>query len=448
MQRVKVLFLLKMENSIFNLLRKKISSNKIVISVVGMGYVGLPLALLFGKKFKTIGIDISEKKIIRLKKRKDENNQCTANEFKKSKNISFSSNYKSVKDSDIVIVCLPTPVYANNKPDLSILTNASKEIGKYLKNYSIIVYESTVYPGVVEEICSKIIEKSSKLYWKKNFYLGYSPERVNPNDRIHRIENIKKIVSGDSILVGALLKNLYKKIINNKIILVKSIKIAETAKVLENTQRDLNIALMNEISIICQKLNISTKETIEAAATKWNFAKFFPGLVGGHCIGVDPYYLKYKALKIGINPKIISAGRNLNDSMVNYVFNLCKKKIGNNKKKLLFLGATFKEDCNDMRNSKNMELIKRFIDNKKHQIDVYDPFIKKTEYSLSKKKYFKNLTELKNKYFAIILLVPHSQIINKQNNFLKKIVDGGFLFDLKASIDKAKIKKTINYWSL
>ena len=305
MQRVKVLFLLKMENSIFNLLRKKISSNKIVISVVGMGYVGLPLALLFGKKFKTIGIDISEKKIISLKKKKDENNQCTVNEFKKSKNISFSSNYKSVKDSDIVIVCLPTPVYANNKPDLCILKNASKEIGKYLKNHSIIVYESTVYPGVVEEICSKVIEKSSKLNWKKNFYLGYSPERVNPNDRIHRIENIKKIVSGDSILVGALLKNLYKKIINNTIILVKSIKVAETAKVLENTQRDLNIALMNEISIICQKLNISTKETIDAAATKWNFANFFPGLVGGHCIGVDPYYLKYKALKIGINPKII-----------------------------------------------------------------------------------------------------------------------------------------------
>jgi len=437
-----------MQKKIFESINKKIISKKITISIIGMGYVGLPLALLFGKKFKTIGIDISKKKIEYLKKKKDYNNQCSYDEFKKSKYIQFSNKYKSIETSDIVIVCLPTPVYKNNQPDLRILESASKEIGRYLKYSAIVVYESTVFPGTVEEICSKIIEKYSKLIWKKDFYLGYSPERVNPNDSIHKIQNITKLVSGDSPLVANLLKKIYQTIILKKIILVSDIKVAETAKVLENTQRDLNIALMNEIAIICNKLKISTKDTIDAAATKWNFSKFYPGLVGGHCIGVDPYYLKYKSIKIGVNPKIISAGRDLNDSMVSYVFNIIKKKIGDKRKKLLFLGATFKENCNDMRNSKNLEVIKKFIKTKKYNIDFYDPFLQNNKYNRYFGKHFKKLKNLKKNYFAVIILVPHTQIIRRQNFFLNKINDGGYLFDLKGIIDKKNIKKEFNYWSL
>jgi len=437
-----------MKKKIFNLLNKKIISKQLIISVIGMGYVGLPLALLFGKKFKTIGLDISKIKIANLKKKKDYNKQCTLNEFKKSKYIHFSNKYESIQNSDIIIVCLPTPVYKNHQPDLRILVSASREIGKYLKKSAIVVYESTVFPGTVEEICSKIIEKNSKLTWKKNFHLGYSPERVNPNDSKHKIQNVEKIVSGDSILVTKLLKKIYQNIVSKKIILVNNIKVAETAKILENTQRDLNIALMNEVAIICNKLNISTKDTIDAAATKWNFAKFYPGLVGGHCIGVDPYYLKYKSLKLGIHPKIISAGRDVNDSMVNYVFKILKEKIGNKKRKLLFLGVTFKEDCNDMRNSKNIEVVKKFIDNKKHYVDAYDPFLQNNQYDPYFRKHFKSLKELRKDYFAVIILVPHIKILKKKFFFLNKIVNGGYLFDLKGMINKKNLNKELKYWSL
>ena len=354
-------------------IKKSLNKNKIAVSVIGMGYVGLPLAVLIGKKFETFGIDKSNKKITMLKKRVDQNDQITKKDFSKSKKISFFNNYSTVAKSQIIIVCLPTPVNSKKLPDLKILKYASKEIGKNITKGSIVVYESTVYPGVIENICAPIIQKHSKLKWKEDFFLGYSPERVNPNDNLHTIDKINKLVSGDSDIVAEILKTFYKKIISSKIIKVESIKIAETAKVLENTQRDLNIALMNELSIICNKLNIKTKDVIDAASTKWNFMKFEPGLVGGHCIGVDPYYLKKISIDLGYFPKIISSGRNVNDNMVNYVIKKIVKQISK-KDKLLFLGCSFKENCNDIRNSKNLELVTWFKKNN-YKFDLYDPIV-------------------------------------------------------------------------
>ena len=439
-----------MKQSLSSIILKKLNSKKLVLSVVGMGYVGLPLALLFGGKFKTYGIDFSAKKIKNLKKKIDINKQCERNDFKKSKYINFTVNYNVIKKSDVIIVCLPTPINKKKKPDLEILKNATYEISENLKKNSIIIYESTVYPGVVEDICAQIIQKKSKYIWKKDFFLGYSPERVNPNDKLHTIENIDKLVSADTPETLKLIYKLYKKIIKKKVIKSSSIKVAETAKVIENTQRDINIALMNELSIICQKLNINTKQVIDAASTKWNFIKFTPGLVGGHCIGVDPYYLKEKSIKLGYFPKIISCGRELNDKMPKYVFNSIKSKIiKSSKNKILFVGVTFKEDCNDTRNSKNIELIKLFIKNN-YKIDIYDPILKNgINYSINKIKVQTKKNKLLNYYETIILLVPHNKILVNSKFLINKIPKGGNFFDVKSSINpKILTNKKINYWSL
>jgi UDP-N-acetyl-D-galactosamine dehydrogenase len=431
----------------YQILKKKILNSKINLAVIGLGYVGLPLALLFGKKFKTIGIDTSLSKIKRLRRFIDDTEQCSKKEFQIARKIKFTNSYKSLYKADIIIVCLPTPIDQKKIPDLKILKNASKQLAKYLKKDSIVVYESTVYPGLTDEVCRPILEKYSKLKWKKDFFIGYSPERVNPNDKVHTIENISKIVSGDTNQVATLLKILYSKIIKKKIFVTSSIKVAEAAKVIENTQRDINIALMNELSIICHKLNINTKEVIDAASTKWNFLKFYPGLVGGHCIGVDPYYLTFKSKKIGYNPKIISSGRKLNDHMVDYLY---KKIMSLSKdfRNFLFLGATFKENCNDVRNSQNAKLIHRFI-KKNINISVYDPY-------LVKKRIYKfdnfilktrDISEINDKYDAVILLVPHKKILNKIDFFLKKIKPNGYLFDIKSRV-KLNKKHLFNTWAL
>ena len=439
-----------MKHSLSNILLKKLNSKKLILSVVGMGYVGLPLALLFGGKFVTYGIDFSAKKIKNLKKKIDINKQCEREDFKKSKYIKFTVNYNVIKKSDVIIVCLPTPINKKKKPDLEILKNATYKISENLKKNSIIIYESTVYPGVVEDICAQIIQKKSKYIWKKDFFLGYSPERVNPNDKLHTIENIDKLVSADTPETLKIIYRLYKNIIKKKVIKSSSIKVAETAKVIENTQRDINIALMNELSIICQKLNINTKQVIDAASTKWNFIKFTPGLVGGHCIGVDPYYLKEKSIKLGYFPKIISCGRELNDKMPKYVFNSIKSKIiKSSKNKTLFVGVTFKEDCNDTRNSKNIELIKLFIKNN-YKIDIYDPILKSgTNYSINNIKVQTKKNKLLDYYENIILLVPHNKILVNSKFLINKIPKGGNFFDIKSSINpKILTNKKINYWSL
>ena len=306
---------------------KKLNNNKLIVTVVGLGYVGLPLALLFGKILRTYGLDTSKEKIANLKLNIDSNNQCKKKNFLKSKFINFTDNYQIIKKSDVIIICLPTPINKKKKPDLEILKKATNEIAKNMNRNTILIYESTVYPGLLEEICVPILEKKSKLVWKKNFYVGYSPERVNPNDKLHTIEKIDKIVSADSSKLLYFVYRLYKKILKNRVIKCQSIKVAETAKVLENTQRDINIALMNELSIICNKLKIDTKDVIDAASTKWNFIRFDPGLVGGHCIGVDPYYLKEKSIKLGYFPKIISSGRKINDGMNKYIYQNISNKM-------------------------------------------------------------------------------------------------------------------------
>ena len=340
-----------------------ISKKKIKIGIIGLGYVGTPLALSFGKYFHVVGYDSNRGRIKDLKNKKDLTKETNLKDFILAKKIIFTNNDKDLKDCNIFIVTVPTPVNKNKKPDLSYISEASKLVGSYLKKDDIVVYESTGFPGMTEEVCVPILEKKSLLTYKKNFNCGYSPERINPGDKKHELRNITKIVSASDKKTLDILKFIYKKIIKARVISASSIIVAEAAKVIENTQRDLNIALANELSIICSKLKIDTKEVINAASTKWNFHKYFPGLVGGHCIGVDPYYLTYKSKLLGYDPKIILAGRKLNDSMANYLFLKLKgllklKKLNKKNLKILVLGITFKENCPNIRNSQSLKLTK------------------------------------------------------------------------------------------
>lgn len=396
------------------------------ICVIGLGYVGLPLAIALSKKFKVIGYDKSNKRIRNLSQGKDENDESSRKELR-NKNLFFTNNLKQIKNVNRYIICVPTPI-KNKKPDLTFLKEATKIVGKKLKPLDTVIYESTVYPGTTEDVCSPILEKLSNLKKNKNFYLGYSPERINPGLNSQKIENITKIISGSSKTALKKIRTIYKPIIKAGLYEAKTIKVAESAKIIENTQRDLNIALMNEFSKILNKLKIDTNEVLSAARTKWNFNNYTPGLVGGHCIGVDPYYLAFKAKKIGINPKVILSGRDMNDSMYGYVFQQIKKL--KNIKKIAHLGVTFKEDCKDFRNSMSVKLIKKLKENK-FKVDVFDPIanfkeLKKIEnINLSKK--------LKNKYYDLVLIaVPHKKIIKLGgkgiNNLLNK---NGVIFDLK-----------------
>ena len=398
----------------------------IKICVIGLGYVGLPLAIALSKKFKVIGYDKSNKRIRNLSQGKDENDESSRKELR-NKNLFFTNNLKQIKNVNRYIICVPTPI-KNKKPDLTFLKEATKIVGKKLKPLDTVIYESTVYPGTTEDVCSPILEKLSNLKKNKNFYLGYSPERINPGLNSQKIENITKIISGSSKTALKKIRTIYKPIIKAGLYEAKTIKVAESAKIIENTQRDLNIALMNEFSKILNKLKIDTNEVLSAARTKWNFNNYTPGLVGGHCIGVDPYYLAFKAKKIGINPKVILSGRDMNDSMYGYVFQQIKKL--KNIKKIAHLGVTFKEDCKDFRNSMSVKLIKKLKENN-FKVDVFDPIanfkeLKKIEnINLSKK--------LKNKYYDLVLIaVPHKKIIKLGgkgiNNLLNK---NGVIFDLK-----------------
>ena len=325
------------------------------IAVIGLGYVGLPLLLEISKKFKTIGFDKSNKKISDLKKQIDYTSELSEKQIKYLKKIKITSNLKDLSEAQIFIVAVPTPIDIRKKPDLSILKDATKNIAQILNKKSIVIYESTVYPGVTENFCVPIIEKYSGLKWKKDFFVGYTPERINPGDKKHTLKKIIKVVSGDTKKTLQLIHDLYAKIIKAGIFKAQSIQVAEAAKVIENTQRDLNIALMNELSIIFKKMNIDINKVLEAANTKWNFNLYYPGFVGGHCIGVDPYYLTYKAKQLNYNPKVILAGRTINDQMANYASReilkiLIEKKI-KKKGNILILGYTFKENCPDYRNT-------------------------------------------------------------------------------------------------
>jgi len=381
------------------------------IAVIGLGYVGLPLAIEFGKHYKTLGFDVSERRIEEIKNGFDRTNELTALEIKKSKKITFTNDENELKSANIYIIAVPTPINKNKNPDLRPLKKATKLVGKYLKSGDIVIYESTVYPGVTEEICVPILAQSSSLEFNNDFFVGYSPERVNPGDKKHRLSDITKVTSGSNKKTAKEIDDLYSKIIKAGTFLASSIKVAEAAKVIENTQRDLNIGLINELSIIFNILEIDTSEVLKAAATKWNFLEFKPGLVGGHCIGVDPYYLTYKSQLSGYNPEVILAGRRLNDSMPKYIASqlvkkMLAKKIHVNKSNVLVVGITFKENCNDIRNTKVIDLIKELSDYKIN-VDCFDPL---ADHDQVQEQYGIKLLDNINKdfYDGVILAVAHN----------------------------------------
>jgi UDP-N-acetyl-D-glucosamine/UDP-N-acetyl-D-galactosamine dehydrogenase len=382
------------------------------IAIIGLGYVGLPLAIEFGKFFDTIGFDINKSRIEELTKGIDSTMEISSKDFLKSKNLAFTSVINDIKKSNIFIITVPTPVNQNFEPDLEPLKKATLLVANLLKKDDIVIYESTVYPGATEEICVPILEENSNLIFNHDFFCGYSPERINPGDKEHRITNIKKVTSGSNPKTADEVDLLYKQIIIAGTHKVKSIKVAEAAKIIENTQRDVNIALINEFAIIFNKLGIDTEEVLEAAGTKWNFLPFRPGIVGGHCIGVDPYYLTFKALQIGYHPTMILSGRNLNNYMGSYIVDqvsslMVNKGIDILSANVLIMGLAFKENCPDIRNTGVISLINDF---KKLNcnIDIFDPWVDK---NTSHKDYGISLIdEVKNNFYdAIILAVAHDQ---------------------------------------
>lgn len=408
-------------------------SNNYKICVVGLGYVGLPLAHAFSKKYSVIGIDLNKDRVKELNNFIDTTNELSTKELQDQigEKLNIYSNIFKAKDCSIFIVTVPTPVTKNRIPDLFPLIEATKSIASLLKKNDIVVYESTVYPGATEEVCVPLLEKISGLNFNNDFFVGYSPERINPGDKKHKISSIVKVVSGSNINTLKILSGLYKSIVKAGVYEAPTIKIAEAAKVIENAQRDINIAFINELSIIFSKMGISTNEVLKAANTKWNFLNFRPGLVGGHCIGVDPYYLSYKSAELGYIPDIILAGRRLNDSMPAFISNQILKKFlkNNNSTKestVLILGATFKENCPDIRNSKVLDLSKELQDFG-FKIDVYDPHVDSEVFF--KEFGFRKLEEIKNYYSVIILAVSHD--IFKNINPEDLIIKNGVIFDVK-----------------
>ena len=353
------------------------------ISIIGLGYVGLPLAIEFSKKYKVTGFDINDQRIKELKSGHDRTLEVNSNDLENLENLNFTSDILDAKDSDFHIIGVPTPVDKNNTPDFSNLINASETIGSILKAGDIVIYESTVYQGATEDICIPCLEKQSGLKLNSDFYVGYSPERINPGDKNHRLTDIVKVTSGSTPESALLINDLYKSIITAGTHMASSIKVAEAAKVIENTQRDVNIGLINELATIFEKLSIDTEEVLNAAGTKWNFLPFKPGLVGGHCIGVDPYYLSYKAQAVGYEPEMILAGRRINDGMSKYISNqinniMKSKDININNSNILVMGITFKEDCPDTRNTKVFDLIKE-LTYKGASVKTYDPWVNKDD---------------------------------------------------------------------
>ncbi|WP_214399887.1 nucleotide sugar dehydrogenase [Methanocaldococcus lauensis] len=415
------------------------------ICVVGLGYVGLPLAMNFAKHFKVVGFDINEERIKELNNGFDRNYEFTKDDFEKIKNnIEFTTDEKKIKECDIVIVTVPTPITKDKKPDLRFLESASKIVGRNLKKGAIVVYESTTYPGCTEEFCLPILEKESGMKLG-DFYIGYSPERINPGDKNHTINQITKIVAGCNEKVTKILCKIYGKI--TKVYPVSSIKVAESAKVIENIQRDINIALFNELAMLFDKLGIDSKEVFDAAATKWNFIRFYPGFVGGHCIPVDPYYLVAKALEVDYIPELITAGRRVNETIPKYVASKIVKLLIKYDKSIknaniCILGATYKENVPDLRSSKVKDLIEELKDYGIKNIVVVEPLI-------NQERIFgvNNIKELKGKYDVIIYAVNHKDFENL--DILSHLNNDGILIDIKRKFHKEEIEnKGFIYWGL
>ncbi|MEZ9819998.1 Vi polysaccharide biosynthesis UDP-N-acetylglucosamine C-6 dehydrogenase TviB [Shewanella sp. 10N.286.45.A1] len=389
-----------------------LSLDNVRIGVIGLGYVGLPLAVEFGKQHNVLGFDINQPRINELTEGTDSTLECSRDELKQATHLKYSADVADLKDCNVYIVTVPTPIDEHKQPDLTPLIKASEMLGTVITKGDIIVYESTVYPGATEEACIPVVEKVSGLSFNNDFYAGYSPERINPGDKEHRVTNILKVTSGSTPEVAEYVDQLYKKIITAGTHKASSIKVAEAAKVIENTQRDVNIALINELSIIFNKLNIDTLEVLEAAGTKWNFLPFRPGLVGGHCIGVDPYYLTHKAQTVGYHPEMILAGRRLNDGMGAYVVSqlvktMLKKRIHVDGANVLVMGLTFKENCPDLRNTKVVDIVSE-LKEYNINVDITDPWCSNAE---AKHEYGLTTIEqpLANHYDAIILAVGHDE---------------------------------------
>jgi len=412
------------------------STNK-TIAVIGLGYVGLPLAVEFGKCRQVIGFDTNLMRIEELQHGRDQTLECSGEELATAKFLNYSNNIQDLKIAQLYIITVPTPVDKANRPDMNPLIKASKTVGQVLKVGDIVIYESTVYPGATEEVCVPVLEKTSGLKFNIDFFAGYSPERINPGDKEHRLSTIKKITSGSTFAVADEVDALYASIITAGTHKASSIKVAEAAKVIENTQRDVNIALMNELSLIFSKIGVDTLEVLRAAGTKWNFLPFRPGLVGGHCIGVDPYYLTHKAQEVGYHPEVILAGRRINDSMSSHVAAetiklMLHKGLQVLGSKILILGLTFKENCPDIRNSKVVDVIKEF---KKYNVDVdvYDPWIDleecKREYGLQ------CLSQIpaEGQYSAIVLAVGHNEFMALGESGIKSWgLPNAVIFDVKS----------------
>ena len=408
--------------------------SKLKPAVIGLGYVGLPLAVEIAKKYDVIGFDIDHRRIHDLQNSVDRTKEVSTNELKESVTLQFTSSKENLTECNIYIITVPTPIDKAKFPDLSPLISASRTVGLYLKAGDIVIYESTVYPGATEEVCVPILEAEANLKFNQDFFVGYSPERINPGDKEHRVGNILKVTSGSNESIASTIDDFYASFISAGTYKASSIKVAEAAKVIENTQRDVNIALINELASLFDKLEIDTHAVLEAAATKWNFLNFVPGLVGGHCIGVDPYYLTYKAQEVGHHPELIAAGRRVNDAMPKFIADklirtLMKSKIPLQSTKILILGATFKENCPDLRNSKVIELV-TILQEYGLAVDIFDPHISSEE--LQAKHDLRLSSEITGDYNAILLAVKHKEFLDFTSSFLRsKLKADGVIFDIK-----------------
>jgi len=424
------------------------------IAIIGLGYVGLPLAVEFGKKYPTTGFDINGPRIAALISGHDSTLEVDEAELKQATQLSYTTDIEQLKSCNIFIVTVPTPIDSHKRPDLTPLEKASETVGKVLSKGDIVIYESTVYPGATEEVCVPILERHSGLTFNKDFYCGYSPERINPGDKEHRVTTIKKVTSGSTPEIADIVDNLYKSIITAGTYKASSIKVAEAAKVIENTQRDLNIALMNELAIIFERLGIDTLEVLKAAGTKWNFLPFRPGLVGGHCIGVDPYYLTHKAEILGYHPQVIKAGRRINDGMAAYVAQQTIKQMirsGTNIRgaKVIVLGLTFKENCSDLRNSKVADLVKE-LQEFGCEVYVHDPLAEAEqalhEYGITLREWH----QLPQNADAIVAAVSHAKYTTQPvANLLAPLKRCGVFIDIKSAYMPEAITATGAYlWRL
>ncbi len=415
-------------------------NKSVTIAILGLGYVGLPLAVEFSKKFPTIGFDLKQSRIQELENHRDATREVSTEELQQASTLGFTCDVEDLRDADVYIVAVPTPIDTNKRPDLTPLEKASRTVGQVLSKGDTVIFESTVYPGATEEVCVPIIEQMSGLTYNQDFFAGYSPERINPGDRLHRLPTIKKITSGSTPEAADFIDRLYGEIITAGTFKASSIRVAEAAKVIENTQRDVNIALINELALIFNRLNIDTIEVLEAAGTKWNFLPFRPGLVGGHCIGVDPYYLTHKAQEVNYHPEMILAGRRLNDNMGRYIASevvklMLKKKIQVADSRILVLGLTFKENCPDLRNTRVIDIIEELTSYGAH-VEVHDPWCDQEEaaelYQVDMVSDTKQQT-----YDAVVLAVAHDDFRKLTSSEIRKLLEArAVVYDVKHALPK------------